>query len=209
MVHHRPPPDRAGQHGQGVDWAAPVPPGLLKGCGRINLQLNQPTDPLKGVGENSLHSLLSAVEVDQHRCAAASGVCKQHRRTARTEQPPLNFGDFQVRVDRVINRHQQAFLPERFDALPHCSKSHTCLLRYGSHRRQGCRVKSRDVTGVGLNSCRWNEQKQPAGWQISLPLRGRRTSSGQPRWLLACGRGDWPTMSASGRSSARESCCGG
>ena len=107
----RPGADGAGQHGDGVERRPPIPPGTLECPGGIDLELHQPLHAVERVGEDPLDPLLRAVEVGEDRERGARGLREEHGRAARPEQPPLDLGDLEVRVDRVVDLDEVTLRP--------------------------------------------------------------------------------------------------
>jgi len=121
---HRSRPHPLGQRGQTVERSPPVAEGIPQRGRGIDLQLDQPADAVERVGEDPLNPPLGAVEVDEHREVGALRPREEHRRPPRPEQPPLDLGDLQVGIDRMLDDDGSPLGDERID---------TCLERAKSH----------------------------------------------------------------------------
>ena len=106
----------------------PRPPQQI---GRIDLQGNQAADRLQRVAKQVLHPLHAAKQVGQHGKQAAVGIGEQHCRPAGTEQPPLDLGHFQIRIDRLLDVDQMAGGLQVQDAISQATISHHFIL-FGS-----------------------------------------------------------------------------
>ena len=103
---HRAGPHPLGQHRQRVDRRPPVPPRCPQRGSGIDLELDEPLHPVEGVGEDPLDPRLCAVEVTEDGEVGAAGLREQHRGAGGAEQPPLDLGDFEVRIDGMVDRHE-------------------------------------------------------------------------------------------------------
>ena len=103
MREHRPRPHATGQHREGIDRASPIPPGSGQGLGGIDLQLHQPLHAVERVCEDPLDPSLRAIEVGEDREGRALWIREEDCRAPNAEQPPLDLGNLEVRIDRVGN----------------------------------------------------------------------------------------------------------
>ena len=101
MGEHRPRPHATGQHREGIDRASPIPPRLGQCLGGIDLEFHQPLHAVERVGEDPLDPPLGAIEIDQDRKGRAPRIREKDGRAFGAEQPPLDLGDLQMRIDRM------------------------------------------------------------------------------------------------------------
>ena len=106
---HRSGPHATRQRGQRVERRAEVAPGPLEGRCRIDLQLHEPAHPLERVGEDAFDPPARAVEVDQHGKRRAARPTKEQSRSARPEEPSLDLGDLEMRIDWMVDDDRLPF----------------------------------------------------------------------------------------------------
>ena len=74
-----------------------------QGLRGIALQFHQPLHAVERVGEDPLDPPLRAVEIDEDRESRTARTREEDGRAVDAEQPPLDLGDLEMRIDRMRN----------------------------------------------------------------------------------------------------------
>ena len=103
MRQDRPGPHSPGQQPPERRGHAAVSPGVLAEPARINLELDQPAHRLERIAKQELRPVERAEQVAQDRERRPLGAAKEQGRAPRLINPPLDRGDFQIRVDLLVD----------------------------------------------------------------------------------------------------------
>ena len=174
-IQHRARSDLSRPRQQGRPGRLQIQPRPPHHVGRIDLERDELLEPLERVAEEVSRPGHRAEQVAEHGEAAADDVGQQQRRPARAKHPPLDFGRFEVGIDRRVDAEQ---LPGRFqivDALAEAAvHGHSIECKY-------CREKADRSSEAVKDTCKGILVES---WIWDYPLCLLAYRLGHPEFLL-------------------------
>ena len=124
---------------------------------RIDLEFHQLFQPFERTAEQVADPGRSAEEVSQHGKAAVLWTREEQGRAAGAEHPPLDFGHFQVGIDRLVDPHEFLLGLQIGDTLQEITITHRlCQQKLRNETAAGGRPQKYDKT-----YCNWRRAGMP------------------------------------------------